>query len=164
MAQDTSLTRFRVRKTETMLTIIGVPDVPGSGAGIFSALAKEQVPITMIVQNAPDAGSASITFTVNRRDEETALAITRQMVEHLGAVGLMHDDSIARLSVVGREVLEDAVGIAGEFFSVLAAKSINVLAINATSDAVSCIIEDVNVDKAVELLCRHFGLEAERIE
>jgi len=162
MGKQKPFDTLRVRRTETMLTVIGVPDVPGTAAGLFRALARGGISITMIVQNAPDAGSASITFTVTRGDAETAQGLVREQVESLGAEGLMRDDNIARLSVWGKK-LEETAGIAGEFFSILADNGINVLAINTTADIVSCIIEDANIDKAVSLVAGHFGLGVEKI-
>jgi len=146
-----------------MLTIIGVPDTPGTGAQIFRSMGKQGVAVTMIVQTAPDAGLANMTFTVDRKDKEKALDITRGLVEQLEAVGLMEDDEIARISLVGLQVLEDTVGLAGEFFSILAAESINVLAINSMADSLSCIIEDANLEQAKKLLCMRFGLKLEII-
>ena len=163
MKRAKALYTLRIRRTESMITVIGVPDTPGSGASIFQALATANVPITMIVQNAPDAGSASITFTVPKARLEEALKVTWQIVQQLGAVGVMNDDEIARLSVFGRAVLEESVGLAGEFFSVLAAEKINILAINSTADVISCIIEDADLDQAVSLLDEKYGLEVERI-
>ena len=163
MSTNAPLNALRIHRTESMLTVIGVPDVPGSGAELFRALAARSIPITGIIQNAPDAGSASITFTVLKAHLEGALEETRKMVEKLGAVGVMNDEHIARFSVIGEEVLENTVGLAGEFFSVLAEERINVLAINSTVDAISCIIEDANLDRASSLLCERFGLTVETI-
>jgi len=156
-----SLNRLRIKRTESMLTVLGVPDVPGIAAGLFSAFAQRGLPVTMIVQNAPDAGSASITFTVYKKDLDPAMDITRGLVEKIGAEGIMNDERIARLSVAGGVALEDTVGLAGEFFSILASERINVLAINSTADVISCIIEDANVDKAASLLANKFGLVVE---
>ncbi len=163
MPTNTPLNSLRIHRTESMLTLIGVPDVPGSGAELFRAFATRSIPITGIIQNAPDAGSASITFTVRKKHLEGALDETRKMVEKLGAIGVMHDEHIARFSVIGKEVLENSVGLAGEFFSVLADERINILAINATADALSCIIEDTNLDRAASLLCERFGLTIEKL-
>jgi aspartate kinase len=154
---------LKVRRTEAMITVIGVPDVPGTAAGLFRSLAKGGISITMIVQNAPDAGSAAMTFTVARNDANAAMDIVRGRMVEVGAEGCMRDDNIARLSVWGKH-LEETTGIAGDFFSILADSGINVLAINTTSDVVSCIIEDAHIDKAVQLIAQRFGLSVERID
>ena len=159
-----TLSTLRIKRTESMVTMIGLPDVPGSAAALFNAMAQAKVPVTMIVQNAPDAGAASITFAIERENAETALEITRSLVQEIGAVGLMSDDHIARLSVVGSSTLEGVVGLAGEFFSILAEEGINVLAINTTADIISCIIEDTDLDKASKLLAGRFGLALEIVE
>ena len=154
------LESMRIKRTETMFTVIGVPDVPGTAAGILTALAKADIPILMIVQNAPDAGSASVTFTVRREDEEGCHKLLREKADELGAEGIMRDSAIARLTVEGQE-MEGVVGAAGRFFSFLAEKGINVLAINTTSDTVSCIIEDSKVESALDELSREFNLRAD---
>lgn len=164
MSSDPSLNRLRVKRNEAMITLLGVPDVPGIAAAIFSAFAAKGIPITMIVQNAPDAGSTSITFTVRRSDMEAATAITRGMVESVGAEGIVTDERITRLSVLGGDTLEDTVGIAAAFFSVLAAERINVLAINSTGDVISCIVEETNGDRAAALLSQEFGLTVEMVD
>lgn len=158
-----SLTSIRVARTETMLTLIGVPDVPGVAAAVFHALAQHHVPLTMIVQNAPDAGSASITFTVRRDHGDIAHDLARNVAERLGAEGIMKDAHIARITISGKD-MEDKVGVAVQFFTALAEKSINVLAINTTADAISCVVEDSATQRAVDLLCSRFGLQPETIE
>lgn len=162
MMKNGKLERIRVLRTERMLTVLGVPNVPGTAAEIFSALADARIPITMIVQNAPDTGSAGITFTIRHEDADKALAITRDIATRLGAEGLMDDSEIARVTV-GGSVMENVVGIAGGFFTVLADGGINVLAINTTADQVSCIIEDKASKQAVDLLCEKYGLSVESV-
>ncbi len=163
MTSSSKLEKIRVARTETMLTIIGVPDVPGVAAAVFKALSENNIPLTMIVQNAPDAGSASITFTVRRQDGDQAHELSRSAAEKLGAEGIMRDSHIARVSIVGKE-MENKVGVAVDFFSTLAEKSINVLAINTTADAISCVVEDSATQRTVDLLCARFGLMQETVE
>ena len=159
MSEQRSFNTIRVNRSETMITVIGIPDVPGAAAGLFSALAAEGIPVTMIVQNAPDAGLASITFTVCNSEIDRSMSIVRAQIEDLGAEGLMQDDDIVRLSVSGADELEHATGIAGEFFRVLADGGVNVLAINATQGVVSCIIELSLAERALTLLNSRYHLE-----
>lgn len=162
MKVNGKLDALRVKKTETMLTILGVPDVPGTAAGLFSALAVAGIPITMIVQNAPGDGFTSITFTVSKQDAERAHEIARERAEQMSAEGTIRDDDIARLSVWGT-CLEETAGVAGRVFTIMADNGINVLAINTTADIVSCIIEDSIIDKAVDILCKELGLRLEEV-
>ncbi len=75
----------------------------------------------------------------------------------------MKDAHIARITISGHD-MEDKIGVAVDFFSTLAEKSINILAINTTSDAISCVIEDSATQRAVDLLCARFGLCQETLE
>jgi aspartate kinase len=164
MPANRTLNKLRIRRTETMVTILGIPDVPGTAATIFKALGDEGIPLTMIVQNAPDAGSASITFSVDRTFREKTIDIVGALGARMGAEGFMDDEKIARLSVVGDGLLEDTPGLAGRFFSALAGEGINILAINSTADIISCIIEDAAVDRAAKVICRKFNLKPEIVE
>jgi aspartate kinase len=157
-----NLDTLRVKRTETMLTIIGVPDVPGTAAQLFQELAVEGIAVGMIVQNAPESGSAPMTFTVGREDGKRALEVTRRCAGHWEAEGLMEDERIARLSVLGR-LLEEKTGVAGKLFAILAENDINVLAINTTLDTLSCVIDDGAADKAARLLCDQLNLKLETV-
>lgn len=160
MTQPANLETLRVKRTETMITIIGVPDVPGTAAQLFQDLAAEGIAVGMIVQNAPESGSAPMTFTVRREDGKRAMEVTRKCVEAWEAEGLMEDERIARLSVFGHS-LEEKTGIAGRLFAILAQNNINVLAINTTLDTLSCVIDDDLADRAASLLCEQLKLGLE---
>lgn len=158
-----TLAKVRATRNETMFTVLGVPDAPGTAAKLFSEFARAGIPVTMIVQNAPDAGATSITFTVRRQYADTAMQITRRAAESLNAEGILRDDAVGRISIQGSG-LEQAAGIAGQLFGALAENEINVLAINATADTVSCIVEDGQTERGVSVLKEKFSLELEGIE
>ncbi len=60
--------------SEARITIVGVPDVPGTSLEIFSRLADRKVTVDMIVQNVGEEGKADISFTVPSSELEIALA------------------------------------------------------------------------------------------
>ncbi|MEI5604636.1 ACT domain-containing protein, partial [Streptomyces brasiliscabiei] len=60
---------------QAKVTVIGVPDVPGKAAEIFTVVAKSGANVDMIVQNVSAAATSrtDISFTVPKSDAATAL-------------------------------------------------------------------------------------------
>src|SRR5205823_14667290 len=50
-------------KNEAKVTLIGVPDKPGTAAKIFKPLSEANIVVDMIIQNISDAGRTDLTFT-----------------------------------------------------------------------------------------------------
>src|SRR6185503_16990348 len=50
-------------KNEAKVTLIGVPDKPGTAAKIFQPLSENSIVVDMIIQNISDAGRTDLTFT-----------------------------------------------------------------------------------------------------
>ena len=65
---------------EAKITIIGLPDKPGIAAGVFGALADQQVNVDMIVQSASSATKKTdISFSVGRDDLQKAVDIINKI-------------------------------------------------------------------------------------
>nr|WP_211436269.1 aspartate kinase [Candidatus Kuenenia stuttgartiensis] len=62
-----------VSKNDAKITIRSIPDVPGQAAKIFHEIAKKNINVDMIIQNASVEGRADVTFTVPRSDLKNAL-------------------------------------------------------------------------------------------
>ena len=57
-------------KDEAKITLLSVPDRPGLAAQIFTPIAEAHIVVDMIIQNASEAGTTDLTFTVPKRSEE----------------------------------------------------------------------------------------------
>ncbi|MDA1179112.1 MAG: aspartate kinase, partial [Planctomycetota bacterium] len=55
-------------RNEARVTVNGLPDVPGTSLAIFSRIARRNISVDMIVQNAGAAGKADISFTVPQNE------------------------------------------------------------------------------------------------
>ncbi len=60
--------------SEARISMLGVPDVPGTSLEIFSRLADRRITVDMIVQNVGEKGKSDISFTVPCSELEAALA------------------------------------------------------------------------------------------
>ncbi|TPX01157.1 ACT domain-containing protein, partial [Schumannella luteola] len=65
--------------SEAKITVVGVPDVPGKAAEIFTIVAKTGANIDMIVQNVSAAatGLTDISFTLPKAEGEKVLTALR---------------------------------------------------------------------------------------
>ncbi len=147
-------------KDEARITLEGVPDQPGSSHRVFSQLACSGIAVDMIVQNVGQHGRADISFTVPADDLAAALEVTATVARHLGAEGVSHDGSLAKVSVVGVGMAREE-GVAGRLFSALSRKGINVRMITTSEIKISVLIHRDDAAAAVQAAHRAFGLEAE---
>jgi len=142
-------------KNQARLTILDVPDKPGVAAKIFGALAKENINVDMIIQSSAREGYNDISFTVTRVDLKKALPILKQVSKHLNAEGIIFDDKIAKVSIVGVG-MRSHPGVASKMFEVLARHKINIEMISTSEIKLSCVIKEKFVDTAVRSLHKKF--------
>ena len=161
--EDETMERVVVRgiahnKNEARITVVKVPDRPGIAAKIFDALAEANIPVDMIVQNVSVDGYTDISFTVEKNDAVKAERITKKVAEEIGAKGVLRDDKIAKVSVVGLGMRSHA-GVAGKVFETLAKYGINIMMISTSEIKISCIIDEKFTELAVRVLHEAFGLD-----
>jgi len=144
---------------EAKLTVTRVADRPGIAARLFGAVAEANVVVDMIVQNISQDGSTTdISFTVPRPDYQKTQEIVRGVAAEIGAVELLGNDQIGKVSIVGVGMRTHS-GVASRMFETLAREKINILMISTSEIKVSCVIEAQHVERAVRALHETFGLE-----
>ena len=87
--------------SEAKVTVTGVPDRPGLAARLFRGLADRNINVDMIVQNTSLHGTTDISFTVPESDLAASTEVCEALVPELGATGVISDDDVARVSLVG---------------------------------------------------------------
>jgi len=150
-------------KDEARITLEGVPDQPGSNHKLFSPLASSGIAVDMIVQNLAQQGLADISFTVPADDLAQALDVTRAVAKKLGATGVSHDDSMAKVSVVGVGMAREE-GVAGKMFLALSREGINVRMITTSEIKISVLIDRADAAKAVKAAHAAFELEKPEVD
>jgi len=78
----------------------------------------------------------------------------------IGAAGVMADDRIAKVSIVGVGMRSHS-GVAARVFATLSKENINIQMISTSEIAVSCVIEDKYAELAVRSLHDAFELGKE---
>ena len=145
--------------SEAKVTVSGVSDQPGVAAQMFTALADAGVNVDMIVQNVSDHGRTDISFTVPHPDAERATELINSLSGHVGNAGCGFDHDIGRVSVIGAGMKSNP-GVAAKMFQVLADNDINIEMISTSAIRISCVIQQSQVEEAVEVLHTAFGLDA----
>jgi len=150
-------------KNEAKITVRRIPDKPGMAAKIFTALSDAHIVVDVIVQNISKKDRTDITFTVGKMDAKKACKIMEETAEKVGAEGVIIDEDIAKVSIVGSGMMSHA-GIASKMFSVLAKEGINIEAITTSEIKLSCVIASKYGQLAVQTLHTAFGLDREDVE
>jgi aspartate kinase len=149
-------------RNEARVTLTGVPDKPGTVAQVITPLAEEGIAFDMIVHAAtPDTAASDLTFTVPRASLAQAMAVIEQRRGEIGYDGLITDDAVAKVSIVGVGIRSNPQ-LAARMFEVLAERKINLLAVSTSEIKVSALIAEAELELAVRVLHTAFDLDAER--
>jgi aspartate kinase len=140
------------------VTVVGVPDRPGIAATIFEPLAKANISVDTIVQNASIENITDLTFTVARSQLERAMEVVEPIAESIGARECVSDSRLGKVSIIGTG-MQNTPGYAARMFSALSEQGINIQLISTSEIRITCIIEEARVEDAVRVLHRAFELE-----
>ena len=149
-------------RSEAKVTVVGVPDVPGTAAQIFEVVAAAGVNIDMIVQNvsAAQTGLTDISFTLPASDGQQATAALSAVQDAIGYESLEYDDTIGKLSLIGAG-MRSHPGVSAKLFGALRDAGINIEMISTSEIRVSVVMRSDQLDDAVRAVHTAFGLDAE---
>ena len=144
--------------SEAKMTVSGVVDRPGVAASAVSHVGRLlHVNVDMIVQNVSAQGHTDISFTVPHDQVEAALGAVNSILGSLDAAGVVADDAIARVSLVGAGMKTNP-GVAATMFETLSDNDINIEMISTSAIRVSCVVREAQVEQAVAKLHAAFEL------
>jgi aspartate kinase len=147
---------------EAKITVVGVPDIPGKAAQIFTIVAKTGSNIDMIVQNVSAAatGRTDISFTLPKADGQTVLMALNAEKEEVGFESLQYDDQIAKLALVGAGMRTNA-GVSAKLFRSLFEAGINIEMISTSEIRISVVTRADVVNDALRVVHTAFGLDGD---
>jgi len=143
--------------SEAKVTVTGVPDRPGLAARLFRGLADRNINVDMIVQNISLHGTTDISFTIPETDLAASTEVCELLVPELGATGVVSDDDVARVSLIGVG-MKTHPGVTALTFESLAKEGINIEMISTSSIRISCLIRAERAEDAVRALHAAFEL------
>ena len=149
-------------RSQAKITVVGVPDVPGSAAKVFGLLNEAKVNLDMIVQNVPTdrPNVTDISFTLDQAQGDAALKALKAAQAELGFQEVIYNESVGKLSLVGAGMKTNP-GVSFTFFEALSAAGVNIDMISTSEIRISVITELSKLDEAVRAVHTAFGLDAE---
>lgn len=149
-------------RTRAKITVVGVPDVPGSAAKVFGLINEAKVNLDMIVQNVPTdrPGVTDISFTLDQEQGPTALKALEAAQAELGFQEVIYNESVGKLSLVGAG-MKTNTGVSFTFFEALSNAGVNIDMISTSEIRISVITDLNKLDEAVRAVHTAFGLDAE---
>ena len=159
--EDVVVTGITHDRGQAKVSILRVPDRPGIAAKVFGGLGAQNIVVDMIVQNISRDGLTDISFTLPRGDRQRAERVLAGVAREIGAEGVIADDRIAKVSIVGVGMRSHA-GVAARVFETLSKEGVNIQMISTSEIAVSCVIEDKYTELAVRALHDAFELGKDR--
>ena len=147
---------------EAKVTVVGVPDVPGKAADIFTIVAKTGANIDMIVQNVSAAatGLTDISFTLPKSEGEKVMTALTAEKDAVGFQALQYDDQIGKLAVVGAGMRTSA-GVSAQLFTALSDAGINIEMISTSEIRISVVTRADQLNHAMRIVHTAFGLDGE---
>ena len=134
-----------------------MPDKPGSSFEIFKRLADRKITVDMIVQNIGQESHADISFTVPGSELKSALKAVNEANKVVGATGVTHDDSVAKVSVVGVGMSKQT-GVAQKMFEALSNANINIQMITTSEIKISALVDRSDAQAALRAVHNAFDL------
>ena len=147
---------------QAKITVVGVPDIPGSAAKVFGLLNEAKINIDMIVQNVSTdrPNVTDISFTLNQAQGPQALQVLEKTQSEIGFEEVIYNEAVGKLSLVGAGMKTNP-GVSFTFFEALSNAGVNVEMISTSEIRISVITELSKLDEAVRAVHTAFELDAE---
>ena len=148
-------------RSQGKVTVVGVRDVPGSAARLFTTVADAEANIDTIVQNISTEGDGTtdISFTLPEKDVAAAVAAIESLKSDLGFKDIRVNPTIGIVSLVGAGMRTNT-GVSAELFRALADAGINIEMISTSEVRISVVVDGDRVDDAVRAIHSAFGLDS----
>jgi aspartate kinase len=148
--------------SEAKITVVGVPDIPGKAAQIFTIVASTEANIDMIVQNVSGAstGLTDISFTLPKADGAAVLRALEASKADVGFHTLQYDDQIGKLALVGAGMRTNA-GVSAKLFTALYEAGINIEMISTSEIRISVVTRADTVNDAMRAVHSAFDLDSD---
>ncbi len=159
MEQGITVRGIAYDKNVARISILGVPDKAGQLAGVFTALAKEQIDVDIIVQSGVQNGEADFSFTVSLDDVQTALSTLEGIQAQIGYREVTSELNLVKVSIVGAGMVSTP-GVAARMFEAISGLGISIKMVSTSEIKTSCVIDNSQLKEVVRALHTAYGLDA----
>lgn len=135
-------------KNVSRISVVGLGDHPGTAFKLFNALGQAKINVDIILQSVGRDGTKDITFTVSQDQCKDAIAAVERLQDSLKYSKVVHDESVAKVSIVGTG-METHPGVAAKMFEALYDADVNIHMISTSEIKISVLINADDADRAV---------------
>lgn len=150
---------------QAKISLLRVPDRPGIAASLFGEIARQNVDVDLIIQSIHEGNTNDIAFTVVKDVLPKAEAVSEAIAPVLcnsGQPDIITGEKIAKIAISGAGMI-GRPGIAAKMFKTLADAGVNIQMISTSEVKVSCIIDELDCDRAITSLCKAFEIESSTV-
>ena len=160
MKTERPVTGVALDLNHARINVLGVPDVPGIAARLFTALGSSGISADMIIQGVPgdDGSRQQMSFTVNKDQIQDAIDAIQPVLSQTGGRAEA-DPNIAKVSIVGIAI-GSTPGVAGKMFEAISAVGANIEMIATSEVRVSVVIPDEKAKEALKAVHTAFDLDS----
>ena len=137
------------------VVFLGLPNVPGIAAELFSALSERSVSVNMVTQNTMRGGRSDLSFLIRKDRLDEMISVCREVAENVGAQGVSFATEVAAITVK-LESPSDTAHTLAKIFKALASVKVNIEIINSTSESVICIVSSTKAHEGLDALTKAF--------
>ena len=157
MEKTKTVTGIAIDKNVSKITIKKIKNLPGTAASILKPLSDNSISIDVIVQNTPSDGFIDFSFSLSQEDLDKAYEILNNN-NTLDFEEVIKGEGFAKVSLVGTG-MQNAPGYATEMFNALGEKDISIEMITTSEIRITCLINQNDLDIAVNSLHETFELD-----
>ena len=151
------VTGLAIVKHESRVSLVDIPDQPGSMSVIFSRMAERKIPVDMVVQDVATAGLAEVSFTVPEGDLAETLTAAHEAISELGSGTVQHGTNVSKVSAVGAG-MRSHTGVAAQMFQTLADADVEIDMITTSEIKISVLVKRDVAQTALLAIHSGFGL------
>ena len=156
-SRERAVSGAAVTRDEARISVLGIPDVPGTSYEIFWRIAARKVTVDMIVQNVGAEGRADVSFTVPKEELAETMEAVAAAVEVLGVGTVTHSDEVSKVSVVGLGMAQQS-GVAEKMFQAVSQAGINIEMITTSEIKISVLVSREQSQDALRAVHEAFQL------
>lgn len=147
-----------VDKDISRVALVGLKDQPGIAFNVFSLLAKNKISVDIILQSIGREDKKDISFTVSTSDLNDTLEVIEKNKSRFEYEKLLHDDKVAKVSIVGAGMATNA-GVASSMFEALYDENINIKMISTSEIKISVLVNEKDAERAANAIHDKFRLD-----
>ncbi|WP_199620153.1 aspartate kinase [Paenibacillus alkalitolerans] len=158
MEQGVVVSGIAYDKNVARISILGVRDVPGQLAKVFTALASAGINVDIIVQSGVLNGKADFSFSVGVDDAEASVAVLRKIQSDVGFDDITSETNLVKISIVGAGMVSNP-GVAARMFEIISEQGVSIKMVSTSDIKVSCVVDAEKFQDIVRALHTGYNLD-----